>query len=163
MWHLPLADAVGFIIVRMSVVCSGCECAHFQLEGSVDEGSTKSDEEYDDLAMEDMSNSGYISDDEYHSDKVESNEGTSRGESRTHSLGEKYRKKLDLLKRTRSVPLSKSHTRSSSPTVRDKNEKRFMHSGSHRLRNRSMSMPRTRDQGSPPMNSPQGEEAANAN
>ncbi|KAL8463683.1 hypothetical protein ACS0TY_033590 [Phlomoides rotata] len=32
---------------------------HEELEGSVDEESTKSDEEYDDLAMQDFPNSGY--------------------------------------------------------------------------------------------------------
>lgn len=34
------------------------------MEGSVDEGSTKSDEEYDDLAMQDGIENGYWSDDE---------------------------------------------------------------------------------------------------
>ena len=38
-----------------------------QMEGSVDEESTKSDEEYDDLAMQDIQENGYFTDDEFDS------------------------------------------------------------------------------------------------
>ena len=38
-----------------------------QMEGSVDEESTKSDEEYDDLAMQNIQENGYFTDDEFDS------------------------------------------------------------------------------------------------
>ncbi|XP_051142883.1 P-loop NTPase domain-containing protein LPA1 homolog 2-like [Andrographis paniculata] len=116
-----------------------------ELEGSVDEESTKSDEEYDDLAMEDISNSGYISDDDDNQrDSAGSDDASliSVDEQSKSVHGEKkHRKNLDVLKRTKSVPLSKSlmHT-VMHPGLRDKTERRLP-----RMKKRSLSTPRIRD------------------
>ncbi|KAI4322294.1 hypothetical protein L6164_022004 [Bauhinia variegata] len=70
--------------------------------GSVDEESTKSDEEYDDLAMQDLQENSYCSDDEEFKSKLAAildGQG-----SKMH--GSKYRQNLDLFLRTRTEPLS---------------------------------------------------------
>ncbi|CAL1404206.1 unnamed protein product [Linum trigynum] len=65
--------------------------------GSVDEESTKSDEEYDDLAMEDMQENGYRTDDEEEwEDKVEPIDGPK---------ADKYRQNLDRFLQSRSERL----------------------------------------------------------
>lgn len=70
--------------------------------GSVDEESTKSDEEYDDLAMQDMLENGYWSDDDEFRSKV----GGIGGEVGTKMHGgNKYRRNLDLFLRSRSEPV----------------------------------------------------------
>lgn len=68
--------------------------------GSVDEESTKSDEEYDDLAMQDVLENGYWSDDDESGGKVDGVNGEQVG-SKIHG-GNKYRRNLDLFLRSRS-------------------------------------------------------------
>ncbi|KAK3041010.1 hypothetical protein RJ639_026722, partial [Escallonia herrerae] len=71
---------------------------HEEMEGSVDEESTKSDEEYDDLAMQDI-------------------------EENNESAKEKYKKNLDIFLRNKSEPVSvPSRTRSS--VLREKSERK---------------------------------------
>ncbi|CAN0916441.1 P-loop NTPase domain-containing protein LPA1 homolog 1 [Linum grandiflorum] len=75
------------------------ELAHEEI-GSVDEESTKSDEEYDDLAMEDMQDNGYRTDDEEESeDKLQPIDGT-------NAVNDKYRQNLDRFLRSRSERFS---------------------------------------------------------
>lgn len=50
-----------------------CFCTnsfYFQIEGSVNEESTKSDEEYDDLAVQHVQENGYLSGDDESSDEL---------------------------------------------------------------------------------------------
>ncbi|KAL2328576.1 hypothetical protein Fmac_022003 [Flemingia macrophylla] len=72
--------------------------------GSVDEESTKSDEEYEDLAMQDVLENGYWSDDD---DEFRNKVGGVGGEvgTKTHG-GNKYRRNLDLFLRSRSEPVA---------------------------------------------------------
>ncbi|KHG09222.1 hypothetical protein F383_15788 [Gossypium arboreum] len=67
--------------------------------GSVDEGSTKSDEEYDDLALQDGMKTGYSPDDDgnYNRDIVVMFSGDQQA---TSSEGDKYNKNLDLFLRS---------------------------------------------------------------
>lgn len=72
----------------------------FQMEGSVDEDSTKSDEEYEDLAMRDGQENGYWSDDEEELPK-EKKQAFEKGYTEPNSMvcaedGEKYQQNLDL-------------------------------------------------------------------
>ncbi|KAL4296441.1 hypothetical protein GQ457_12G029830 [Hibiscus cannabinus] len=65
--------------------------------GSVDEGSTKSDEEYDDLALEDVMENGYFPDDEEdRGDKIVA----CCGDQSTSPKGDKYNKNLNLFLRS---------------------------------------------------------------
>lgn len=117
----------------------------FQLEGSVDEGSTKSDEEYDDLAMQDIPDSGYMCDeDEELNNKMKSNDvfSVSGDQSNRNNLhGDKYHENIDLFRRTKSEPLSESvTTRPFAPPIRHKSERRLLPSGNYRLRKRSQSI-----------------------
>ncbi|XP_044506263.1 P-loop NTPase domain-containing protein LPA1 homolog 1-like [Mangifera indica] len=95
--------------------------------GSVDEESTKSDEEYDDLAMQDMQESGYLSDDEEFKDK--------------------YLRNLDHFLKSRGEQLAEP-LRSHASILTDKNEKRLSTSGSFRTRKRSLSISALGKQGS---------------
>ncbi|KAL1109179.1 hypothetical protein V6Z11_D03G160800 [Gossypium hirsutum] len=67
--------------------------------GSVDEGSTKSDEEYDDLALQDGMKNGYSpdDDDDCNCDNVVMFSGDQQA---TSSEGDKYNKNLDLFLRS---------------------------------------------------------------
>ncbi|ONK79498.1 uncharacterized protein A4U43_C01F6970 [Asparagus officinalis] len=65
-----------------------------EMEGSVDEDSTKPDEEYEDLAMRDSQDNGYWSDDE--EDKLKFEKGSSEHDSMASSEDtEKYQQNLD--------------------------------------------------------------------
>ncbi|KAK6142008.1 hypothetical protein DH2020_016224 [Rehmannia glutinosa] len=116
-----------------------------ELEGSVDEESTKSDEEYDDLAMQDFPGNGYMSDDEedfYY--KMELNgmlpvSGDVLNKNGLHE--EKYQQNLDLFLRTKSESLPESLRCSFASHLKDKNEKRSSPLGSCKLRKRSQSIP----------------------
>ncbi|MQL87733.1 hypothetical protein Taro_020280 [Colocasia esculenta] len=73
------------------------------IEGSVDEGSTKSDEEYDDLAMRDGLENGYWSDDDeepgcstQQTEGNESSTGANVGCAAADGLKEKYQQNLEL-------------------------------------------------------------------
>lgn len=108
--------------------------------GSVDEESTKSDEEYDDLAMQDVQDNGYWSDDEEAEDKLVP-------VSSEESMGmqaDKYRQNLELFLRTKSEPLSEPCSYS---LLMGKNERR-MPSGNVKMRKRSLSIPAFRKHGS---------------
>ncbi|KAJ8470501.1 hypothetical protein OPV22_024844 [Ensete ventricosum] len=70
---------------------------HDEVEGSVDEDSTKSDEEYEDLAMRDDLGNGYWSnDDESANTKKAADDGSPTDEG-DGSTAEKYRHNLELL------------------------------------------------------------------
>ncbi|XP_075513390.1 P-loop NTPase domain-containing protein LPA1 homolog 2-like [Primulina tabacum] len=110
-----------------------------ELEGSVDEGSTKSDEEYDDLAMQDIPESGYASDDdEEFVSKMDSHKVVSS------AVGDQTNENgFDDLFETKTEALSESlkHATLTSP-FRDNTEKRIPPpSVGHRFRKRSLSIP----------------------
>ncbi|XP_027341965.1 P-loop NTPase domain-containing protein LPA1 homolog 1-like isoform X2 [Abrus precatorius] len=108
--------------------------------GSVDEESTKSDEEYDDLAMQDVLDNGYWSDDD---DEISSKVAAIPGELGTKMQGNKYRQNLDLFHRTRSEPVPDPPC-SYSSLLMEKSEKRLPPSGKAKLRKRSLSIPALR-------------------
>ncbi|XP_057473014.1 P-loop NTPase domain-containing protein LPA1 homolog 2 isoform X1 [Actinidia eriantha] len=109
---------------------------HEEMEGSVDEESTKSDEEYDDLAMQDIQENGCWSDDDEFEDKVV----PISGEEPTSNVPYKDKQDPDYFSRTKSEPLPELQC-SYSSLLKEKNEKRISSSGSHRLRRRSHSIP----------------------
>ncbi|CAN1253026.1 P-loop NTPase domain-containing protein LPA1 homolog 1 [Linum perenne] len=76
---------------------NGDKLAHDEQVGSVDEESTKSDEEYDDLAMEDMEENGYGTDNE-----EEESEDKLLPINGSNALNDKYRQNLDRFLRSRS-------------------------------------------------------------
>ncbi|XP_022752885.1 P-loop NTPase domain-containing protein LPA1 homolog 1-like isoform X2 [Durio zibethinus] len=105
--------------------------------GSIDEGSTKSDEEYDDLAMQDVQENGYWSDDdEGLDDKVL----PFSGDQATCTRGDKYKKNLDFFLRSISEQFSEplfSH----SSVLTEKNERGLAPFGNVKMRKRSLSIP----------------------
>lgn len=114
---------------------------HEEMEGSVDEESTKSDEEYDDLAMQDMQENGYWSDDDEETKDKLVRVSEDRG---VHSMkGDKYRRNLDLFLRSRDETISELACSCSSLLV-EGNERRTQPSGNVRVRKRSMSIPALR-------------------
>ena len=92
--------------------------------GSVDEESSKSDEEYDDLALQDVRENGYWSDDDE--------------ESR-----DRYRQNLELFLSTRTEQLAEPLC-SYASLLREKGERRVLNSGSLKIRKRSLSIPAIR-------------------
>ncbi|CAK9158524.1 unnamed protein product [Ilex paraguariensis] len=129
---------------------------HEEMEGSVDEESTKSDEEYDDLAMQDVQENGYWSDDDEefkkklvpHSenrfiDGVNSVHGDKYRQdidpiSRSKN---KYRQDIDPISRSKSEPVSAPPLLSYSSLLKEKNEKRVSIYGNVKTRRRSQSIP----------------------
>ncbi|XP_058780154.1 P-loop NTPase domain-containing protein LPA1 homolog 1-like isoform X3 [Vicia villosa] len=105
--------------------------------GSVDEESTKSDEEYDDLAMQDVHENGYCSDDD---EEFKSKVAIDDGDLGTKMQGNKYRQNLDLFLRTRSEPLPDSSFYPYSSLLMEKVERRLPPSGKARLKKRSLSI-----------------------
>lgn len=109
------------------------------------EGSVRSDEEYDDdLAVEDIMENGYITEDEFN--ELNKNMGTNdlvlsaAGEERNKSGGgEKYQQNLDRFLRTKSEPFSETQMQAFASPVRNKNERRAGSFDSRRLRKRSQS------------------------
>ncbi|WCJ40969.1 hypothetical protein M5689_021861 [Euphorbia peplus] len=114
---------------------NGDEHAHEEI-GSVDEESTKSDEEYDDLAMLDVQENGYWSDDEESRDRLLP---ITRGLS-SPLKGDKYMKNLDRFLRTRSVPLGDPLSTYPNLVV-EKSERRMSDSNNAKIRKRSLSIP----------------------
>lgn len=109
------------------------------MEGSVDDGSTKSDEEYDDLALLDIPEDGYLTDyDEEVNNKIDMDDSlfTVPGE-QMDGLREKYEQNLDDFLRTKSEPLSDFLIGAIESPARIKNERRV----SNRVRKRSQSIP----------------------
>lgn len=80
-----------------------------EVEGSVDEESTKSDEEYDDLAIQDGVENGYRSDDDKDI-KVESllTSGSLSAHVENNKKEHKYSPTLDMFLRSRSEPLTEA-------------------------------------------------------
>ncbi|XP_059659444.1 P-loop NTPase domain-containing protein LPA1 homolog 2-like [Cornus florida] len=110
-----------------------------EMEGSVDEESTKSDEEYDDLAMQDVRENGYWSDnDDEFNYKVVPISRDHPTPKVAHTRVDKYRQNVDRPLRTKSVSLSEPPCFYSSS---HKNEKRTSFSGSAKMRKRSLSIP----------------------
>lgn len=105
--------------------------------GSVDEESTKSDEEYDDLAMQVVLENGYWSDDD---EEFSSKVATGPEDVGPKMHGNKYHQNMDLFLRTRSEPLSEPFY-SYSSLLREKVERRLPPSGKAKLRKRSQSIP----------------------
>nr|POF03748.1 p-loop ntpase domain-containing protein lpa1 like 1 [Quercus suber] len=97
--------------------------------GSVDEESTKSDEEYDDLAMQDMQENGYWSDDDE--------------EAKDMVMPGSRDRNLDNFHRTKSETLSEPCSYSS--ILLEKNERRKP--GNGKMRRRSLSIPAFRKHG----------------
>jgi len=108
---------------------------HVVQVGSVDEESTKSDEEYDDLAMQDVPENGYWSDD---GEEFRSKFAIDHEDLGAKMHGSKYRQNLDLFLRTRSEPVPESCSYSSLLT--EKAERRLPPSGKAKLRKRSLSI-----------------------
>lgn len=103
----------------------------------MDEQSTKSDEEYDDLAMEDSPHDGYVSDDE-----LNANFSISEDLSNRKGLhGDKYQRNLDLFLRTRHEPLLDSLLCPLSSPSKEKSERRPPPPGKCKLTRRSLSIP----------------------
>lgn len=105
--------------------------------GSVDEESTKTDEEYDDLAMLDTEDNGYWSDDEEIKDRLQQN-GSVAHESLVE--GDKYKQNLDRFLRSRSERFG-DPLRSYFSMLVEKGERRMSNSGSIKTRKRSLSIP----------------------
>ncbi|CAI9776473.1 unnamed protein product [Fraxinus pennsylvanica] len=112
-----------------------------ELEGSVDEESTQSDEEYDDLAMQDIPDGGYVSDNEEDSNnKMESNNVVVS--TRNIINADKYQHNLDLFMRTKSEPSSEAPPGAFAYPLRERNESRMpQRHANGRLRKRSQSIP----------------------
>ncbi|KAI3826471.1 hypothetical protein L1987_00519 [Smallanthus sonchifolius] len=102
------------------------EHMHEEMEGSVDEESTKSDEEYDDLAMQDIQENGYFTDLE-----LESNISGNQHDKITSTHTDKYKQNLARFLRTKSESVTGSLT---------VNLKRLSSSVSLRVRGRSYSI-----------------------
>lgn len=115
------------------------EKVHEEMEGSVDEYSTKSDEEYDDLAMQDSEGNGYYPDDEELKDKF------------MPILAHEATYKVPVMGRDKGRQLVKSKSdlsRSCSTPLREKNITRGSPSGKLKLKKRSLSIPVSRKNGS---------------
>lgn len=107
----------------------------------MDEESTKSDEEYDDLAMLDV-HQGYWSDDDM---EYKDRAGPVYKEPRSARAVDRYRQNLDLFLRSKSE--SSKSLCSYSSLLKEK-ERNLRTSGSMKLRKRSLSIPAMRKHGS---------------
>ncbi|KAK6936082.1 hypothetical protein RJ641_033112 [Dillenia turbinata] len=117
---------------------------HEEIEGSVDEESTKSDEEYDDLAMQDLPESGYWSDDddELSKDRLGSIFSNQDNIADTNLGGDKYRRNLDLFLKTQTnTEMLTEPPCSMASLLMEKNERRIPTSGNVKMRKRSLSIP----------------------
>lgn len=102
------------------------------------EESTLSDEEYDDLALQDIPDGGYVSDNE-----EESMEFNNVVVSTKNIInGHKYQHNLDLFMRTKSESSSEELSSAFAYPLRERNESRMpQRYGNSRLRKRSQSIP----------------------
>ncbi|CAI9761525.1 unnamed protein product [Fraxinus pennsylvanica] len=116
-----------------------------ELEGSVDEESTKSDEEYDDLAMQDGAESGYLSDDDKSIYKMEFSSARLPllGDQSAHNGndGAKHGQNLDIVTRTKTEPVSELPAVDFASRLREKSERRVPLSCNIKLRKQSQSIP----------------------
>lgn len=115
----------------------GDEQIHEEMEGSVDEESTKSDEEYEDLAIRDGQENGYWSDDE--EEKEQLMPGSSAG-GRNHA--DKYRQNLDLFLKTSEPFEHPSEPSCSYSSFLSETNQRGGTVADGRMRKRSLSDPR---------------------
>lgn len=109
----------------------------------MDEESTKSDEEYDDLAMQDIEEDGYTTDvnEELHNKLELSNKVVPvSGEQLTEGI-ETYRKSIDQSFRSKSAIILEPPLGSYASFLKEKNEKRVSTSGNIRIKKRSNSIP----------------------
>ena len=121
-----------------------------KMEGSVDEESTKSDEEYDDLAMQDIQENGYFTGLQDHQEngyftdaELEYKQDTS-----TSTRADKYKQNLERFLRTKRESVTDSLVVNSGIPK----EKRLPSSGSLRVRGRSYSISGAKkEQLSPPV------------
>ncbi|KAF9598222.1 hypothetical protein IFM89_025923 [Coptis chinensis] len=109
---------------------------HEEMEGSVDEGSTKSDEEYEDLAMRDGQETGYWSDNEDEYNNLATVREYAASDSSENVSADKYVENLNLFLKTSREPLF-----SYSSMLSEKNHRRMPVSGNARMRKRSLSIP----------------------
>ncbi|MFS8011736.1 putative P-loop containing nucleoside triphosphate hydrolase [Helianthus anomalus] len=106
-----------------------------EMEGSVDEESTKSDEEYDDLAMQDVQENDYFTEDEFvHKHNLIT--ATQHDTVITNYHGDKYSQNLDRFLRAKSEPSWDSVQ----PNPSIMKEKRVVLSGSLKVNRRSHSI-----------------------
>ncbi|KAK9664067.1 hypothetical protein RND81_14G017500 [Saponaria officinalis] len=111
---------------------------HEEIEGSVDEQSTKSDEEYDDLAMLDDQENGYWTDDDDNFNyKLLPASGSLSAVVNSNKKVDRYPPTLDMFLRTRSEPV----TEPLSPSLFIKPDKKVVLSGNVKMRKRSHSIP----------------------
>ncbi|XP_071720046.1 P-loop NTPase domain-containing protein LPA1 homolog 2-like [Rutidosis leptorrhynchoides] len=116
------------------------EHMHEEMEGSVDEESTKSDEEYDDLAMQDMQENGYFTD-------VDLESSLTNLSINQHVITDKYKQNLDRFLRAKSEPVMDSLVVNS----RTAKERRLPSSGNLRVRGRSYSISASNERVSTPV------------
>lgn len=125
---------MGDLVIAFTYIYFTFSCLQI---GSVDEESTKSDEEYDDLAMQDVQENGYWSDDDEEAkDKVV----PISEDQALLKQGDKYLRNLNQFLRTRSEPLSEPLC-SYSSLLLAKNETRMLSPASVKMRKRSLSIP----------------------
>ncbi|KAK1409943.1 hypothetical protein QVD17_36474 [Tagetes erecta] len=110
------------------------EHMHEEMEGSVDEESTKSDEEYDDLAMQDIQENGYFTDDEF--DKQHNLVSLAQHDTIANYHDDKYSQNLDRFLRAKSEPRPDLVQ----PNLSMIREKRVVSSGSLKVKRRSHSI-----------------------
>ncbi|XP_052177138.1 P-loop NTPase domain-containing protein LPA1 homolog 1-like isoform X2 [Diospyros lotus] len=120
----------------------GLKQMHEEMEGSVDEESTKSDEEYDDLAMQDIQENGYWSDDNDCMKKAVPMLGEKLACKVTGFHGEEDKQNIDQSLETRSETMLELPC-SYSCLLREKNEKimPLPSSGNFKMGRRSRSIP----------------------
>ncbi|KAJ0908841.1 putative P-loop containing nucleoside triphosphate hydrolase [Helianthus annuus] len=106
------------------------EHMHEEMEGSVDDESTKSDEEYDDLAMQDIQEKGYFTDDEFDEKR------NLASPKNTNHHGDTYSRNLDRFLRAKREP--NPDLVHDNPSVIK--EKRLVTSGNLKVKRRSHSI-----------------------
>lgn len=116
-----------------------------QIEGSVDEDSTKSDEEYEDLAMRDDLENVYWSDDDESANAKKAADDKRPTDEGDVSTADKYQHNLELfLKMSEGImepPFSYALLRGQSKTSTDMGTRRRSLSDPMRFRDRAQSIP----------------------
>ncbi|KAI3748225.1 hypothetical protein L6452_11173 [Arctium lappa] len=112
------------------------EHMHEEMEGSVDEESTKSDEEYDDLAMQDIQENGYFTDDEFDPNHNNLLSSPNQQDTVTNHHEDKYSQNLDRFLRAK----SEAGPDLGQPNPGTIKERRLLSSGSFKVRRRSHSI-----------------------
>ncbi|GMG98769.1 hypothetical protein Nepgr_000609 [Nepenthes gracilis] len=118
----------------------GDKITHEEMEGSVDAESTKSNEEYIDLAIQDVQENGCRSDVEDFKHKLLPTAGDPPNP-RNHKKGDKNTYNVDLFVRTKSALLSEPNCLYSSLLLENNDQKKLQRVGSVRMRKHSLSIP----------------------